>query len=64
MLRRAESGEKPVLGTYGFLVSVELVEGKVDPSTLTGKLAESLTWVDHVGKIDVDLLGKVDVVDE
>ena len=64
MLQRKEGGKEPVLATYGYLISVELDVAEVIPESLTAKLADALSWVEGCGQVDVDMLGKIDVVDE
>lgn len=53
------------LTTYAYLVAVELEEGgPIAPARAAEKLKEGLWWSEGVGQIDVDELGKIEVVDE
>lgn len=42
----------------GFLVAVE-VEEWVDPEMVADKLSGSLTWVEGIGKVEIDLMGDI-----
>lgn len=49
---------------FGFLISAELELGRVKISYIQEKLADALSWVEGVGEVDVECLGKIDVYDE
>lgn len=60
MLQRGDS-EKTLIG-QGYLILVEMVEdGPTSPETVRMRLADSCAYLDGVGRIDVDYLGKIDV---
>lgn len=61
MLQR-KTNKEPVTSVYGYLVSVEIEDGVTSPEAVTAKLADSVTWVEGVGDVTVDLLGRIDVV--
>lgn len=43
---------------HAFLIAVEL-EDTTSPEDVSNKLAGSLTWVEGVGKVDVEHLGEI-----
>ena len=49
---------------FGFLISAELEPGKVTTSSVLEKLADALAWVEGVGVVEVECLGKIDVYEE
>ncbi len=59
---RSKIGEGGVMRTYGFLVGVQ-IEGDPELEKLASRIADSITFVDGVGQIDVESLGEVDVYD-
>lgn len=59
MLRRSNI-DKPV-HTYGYLVAVEIEEGgATSPDTAGLRIADSLTFMEDVGKVDVTDLGRIE----
>lgn len=51
--------------TYGFLLSVELLEGgSVSPEQIGNRLTDSLFYMEDTGAVDIELLGKIDLYDE
>lgn len=62
MLQREGKTPKPVR-EFGFLVCVEAEEG-VSLDHLHDKLAESLSWVEGVGKVEVTVFGDVTELSE
>ena len=61
MLQR---GKDSPLTTHGFLVSAELVEDQATPEQASLKLADSLSWVEGIGHVDVTHLGTIDMYPE
>ena len=49
--------------TYGILISLELEDGVCTTEQAADRLAGSLTWVEGVGSVTVDVLGEIDVLD-
>lgn len=50
---------------HGFLVGVEIEdEGHATPETVALRLAESLTFVEDIGEVDVEHLGKIQKYEE
>lgn len=63
MLQR--KGKPVTLTTYGFLVGVEIEDGgSASPEQVALRIADSLTYIEDVGHVDVESLGKVDLYDE
>jgi len=54
---RSKIGEGGQLKTYGFLVGVQ-IEGDPELEKLASRIADSITFVDGVGQIDVESLGE------
>jgi hypothetical protein len=53
------------LALHGFLVGVELeVGGRATPEQVSLRLAESLSFIEDVGKTDVEYLGEIETIDE
>lgn len=53
------------ISTYGFLVGVELEDtGSTTPSQVANRLADSLSFMEGTGEVDVESLGKVDIYPE
>ena len=50
--------------TLGFLVAVEIQEGADNVTFLRQRLADALTWVEGVGKVEVEVLGEIDCYEE
>ena len=48
---------------HGFLVAVE-AEPEVDPDSIGEKMVGALTWVEGVGKVDMNYLGDIEIIDE
>lgn len=46
---------------FGFLISAELDLTRVKAAYVQEKLADALSWVEGVGEVDVECLGKIDV---
>jgi len=61
MLQR---GKDSPLIMHGFLIGVQLVDDVITPEEVARKLADSLSWVEGIGEVDVESLGKIDVVNE
>ena len=49
---------------FGFLISAELDAEKITTSRVLEKLADALAWVEGVGVVEVECLGKIDVYEE
>ena len=60
MLNR-DSGKTRV---YGILLGVELEDNVCTPEQAVRKLADSLSFVEGVGAVTIDVLGEVDQYDE
>ena len=56
-------GPTTQLKTYGFLLAVKAQEG-VNLKYVKERLAGSITFVEGVGKVEVELLGEIDCYDE
>ena len=55
-------GKDGPLSTYGFLVAVDLVDGSHTTSeTIAERFADSVFFMEDVGKVDVEVLGKLDI---
>jgi len=53
------------INLFGFLVGVEIEEGgSTTPEQVTMRLADGLSWMEGIGKVEVENLGKIEVVDE
>ena len=62
MLQR---GKDSPLVTYGFLLSVEILEGgSVSTEQVTGRLKDALFYMEDTGEVSVESLGKIDIYDE
>ena len=61
---QSHTGKTAELVEQGFLISVELEENAQTIDFITNKIAESLTWVEGVGRTDVHYLGPIEVVPE
>lgn len=62
MLQRKPGQQQPRLITLGFLVAVEAEEnGTATKEDIELKLAESLSWVEDIGRVEVECLGRVDI---
>ena len=46
---------------FGFLISAELDLDRVKVAYVQEKLADALSWVEGVGEVEVECLGKIDV---
>lgn len=57
---------RPVTTTsYGFLLSVEIEDGgRVSPEQVSLRLADSLTYMEDVGNVEVECLGKLDLYED
>ena len=60
---RQEKGDKPVK-LWGFLCGVEIAEGGPTTEYICNKLADSIQYVEGVGRIDVECLGEVETEEE
>ena len=60
---QSKSGQSAPISVHGFLVGVEIEEGTIDPEKVALRLAEGLTFMEGVGKVDVEHLGAIDVYD-
>jgi len=49
---------------FGFLISAEIEAGKATTELVLHKLADSLAWVEGIGEVDVECLGKIDVYEK
>lgn len=49
---------------FGFLLSAEIETGKADPDEVERKLSDALTWVEGVGQVEIECLGKIDVYEK
>ena len=56
-----QRGKDTPISTYGFLVGIEIEDGSTTPEAVALHLADSVSWLEGVGKADVELLGKLDV---
>ena len=62
MLQRKEDGSlQPEIKVYGFLIGVEAVEG-MDPEKIAQRLMDSLTFIEGVGDVTVDVLGEIEEI--
>lgn len=59
MLQREGRGGS--LTSYAYLVSVEIEDGVAEPSKVAEAMADALRWIEGVGAVDVDNLGRMDV---
>ena len=61
MLRR---GKADIVHTYGFLLSVEIAEDdSTTPEQVAQRLADSISFMEGTGLVDVESLGKIDTYD-
>lgn len=62
MLQNKRSGSEIIVRTRGFLVAVEVEDGLYDmgPSKVKDAIADALTWMEGVGKVEIDDLGSWD----
>ena len=49
---------------FGILIGLELEDGVCTPEQAAMKLSDSLSFVEGVGNVTVDILGEIDVVDD
>lgn len=49
--------------THGFLIAVEIADD-VSLTYVTEKLADATSWIEGVGKSEVDHLGPIEVIEE
>jgi hypothetical protein len=49
---------------FGFLISAELEVGRATTEDVLRKLSDSLAWVEGIGEVDVECLGKIDVYEK
>lgn len=49
---------------YGFLLSVELEEGKATSEDVLRKISDALYWVEGVGEIVADCMGKLTIYEK
>ena len=62
MLRRGK--DNPV-HLWGYLVGVEVEEGgHTSPNNVALRIADSLAFMEDIGKVDVEELGKLDIFPE
>jgi hypothetical protein len=62
MLRR--ESQKGDVVIHGFLLGVEVEEnGPTSPEQIAARLADSLAFMEGIGKVDVEVLGKVELYD-
>lgn len=59
-----KTNEEPKLKLVGFLVGLELQDGLVDIEYIENALAGACQWIEGVGKIDVECLGEIEIVNE
>ena len=63
MLQRDETGKpEPEIQLHGFVVGAEMIES-VSPQAVVNKLSDALQFVEGVGRIDVQYLGPIELVD-
>ena len=59
------SGKAIPTTTWGYLVAVELEDGgHMTPEGIRERLTDAPAYMEGVGKIDVELLGKLDIYEE
>lgn len=59
MLKGGNHQATPLL-THGFLVGVELEEGvQIDP--IMNRLADSVSWIEGVGRVEIEHIGELDI---
>jgi len=51
------------LQVHGFLIGIEIEDG-LDLERLMRKLGETLNWYPGVGTVDIEHLGKIEVIDD
>lgn len=62
MLRRGKDGN---IQTFGYLISVEIaIDDSTTPEQVALRLPDAVTWMDGVGAVDVENLGRVNVYPE
>ena len=61
MLTRGKSG---AIRTYGFLISLEIQDGETTPEKAANLLADSLTFHEGIGQVDIEQLGEIDIYGE
>lgn len=64
MLQRKPDGKEPKLHTYGFLIGVELEAGVLTAEQAALRLGDALSFVEGVGRVDVDCLGEIEAYEE
>ena len=63
MFQHHKDNQTPVTA-HGFMISVDVEEGAQPIEYLTDRLAAALTFVEGVGNVAVDYIGKLDVMPE
>lgn len=63
MLKNSFIQSTDTLVTEGFMIAVEVEDG-TSVGHMKNKLADALTWVEGVGKVDVDYMGRISVYNE
>ena len=59
MLQRTTEGVRLI--EHAFLVAIEVQEGGPTHEQIELKLADSVAWVEGVGRVDVNYLGEMEV---
>lgn len=62
MIRRESNPEK--LKVIGFLIGAEVQMDEVDVEYLSERLADAISGVEGVGRVDIEVLGEMSVEDE
>lgn len=58
------SKEQPKLKLFGFLVGIEIQDGITTAERVADALADACSWVEGVGKVDVECLGQIEIIND
>ncbi len=60
-----QRGKDNTIATYGFLIAVEVeADGPTTPEQVACRIADGLTFMEGIGKVDVEALGKIECFEE